>query len=83
MKPSKSKYVPVWTMPKSRRPINKLKLWTEHETYAIPSSVGDQKLSRKTTQPIFSFGTAKRDNKKLLMFPTSMSQLPATIKTIN
>ena len=81
-KPSKSKDDPIWTIPKSQRPINRLKVWTKVETYAIPSSVGDQRLSRKNTQPKYTFGKANRDNNKVGIFPTMMSQKPATIKQI-
>jgi hypothetical protein len=58
-----------------------LKVWTKNETYATPSSVGDQHYSRKITEPKVSFGKATREKtKKLGMFPTMMSKQPTRVR---
>ena len=68
-------------MPRSIRKGLNLKIWTKNETYATPSSVGDQTLSKKTTEPRVKIGKATREKvKKLGMFPSMMSKQPTRIR---
>ena len=58
-----------------------MKVWTKNETYATVSSVGDQQLSKKITEPRVKIGNATREKaKKLGMFPTMMSKQPTRVR---
>ena len=71
---------PKWTIGKSQRKPLHLKVWTTHETYALPSSVGIQKLSIKVSQPQTNFGKATREEaNKVGIYPTAKSKLHANI----
>jgi Sperm-tail PG-rich repeat len=80
-KPSKHTDSPKWTIGKSKRKGLNLKVWTKNETYAVVSSVGDQAVSRKKTEPKIKMGKSTRDtDKKLGMFPSMMSKQPTRIR---
>jgi len=58
-----------------------LRVWTKNETYAVISSVGDQAMSKKTTEPKIKIGKSTREStKKLGMFPSTMSKQPTRIR---
>ena len=58
------------------------KLWTINETYAVPSSVRNQDLSTKITEPQINFGKATRERTKSLgIFPTHKNKGHYKIKS--
>ncbi len=80
-KPSNHANFPKWTIGDSKRKGLNLKVWTEQETYAVISSVGNQAMSRKKTEPMVKMGKSTRDTvKKLGMFPTMMSKQPTRVR---
>ncbi len=79
-KPSKFKNSPQYTIGKSIRKGLNLNIWTKNETYAIVSSVGYQKNSRKISEPYIKVGKSTRDiNEKLGMFKSMMNKGPYQI----